>query len=373
MSQELHGSAPDFDTAVTALEQFWRLRLPKSLVRLYRHFQHPFLAPCEFHSLRSLASGAGRFYGMTPQFLPFGQLVGEGGAYGFYVTPETEAGSLPVVYWDEDEMFLRPVASDFDAFLRFCVIFGRYEADEMDPDESANPGEARDRRELARIVGIPDRLLTGPAARNEQELHASILDSDTRSAWSLCHLGCMRRSRNDADRALDFFYRAGEAAAWFGDPSYLAADVWREREQYDRAVSGWWAVARKLLPLCTRTWEWDLGDAHPEADIYEIAADCLTRFFEFAEPGMRNSALWSVVTKEDPYSADVREAFGNRLLAHEDFAGAEREYLNALSLCAWEAGEQCERLYDALLACYVRTDRERDAGLIRHDRTLQAQ
>jgi hypothetical protein len=372
MSKELHGYAPDFDTTVAALERFWRIRLPESLVRLYRNFEHPLLAPCEFYSLRSLASGAGRFYGMTPQFLPFGQLVGEGGAYGLYVTPQTEAGALPVVYWDEDEMFLRPVASDFDAFLRFCVILGRYEADELETDECGCAGEARDRVDLARLVGIPDCLLTRPVPRNELELHTRILDSDPRSAWSLCHLGCVRRSRSDPDRALDFFYRAGEAADWFGDPSYLAADVWREREKFDRAVSGWWAVVQRLLPLCTRTWEWDLGEEHPEADIYEVAADCLAQYAEYAAREVRDSPLWSVVTQEDPYAPGLRESLGDELLARGDAAGAEREYLNALSLCIWEAGEQSERLYDALLSCYVRMDRQRDADLVRHDRALPA-
>lgn len=353
-----------------AVERFWQIRLPESFRNLYAHFPHPLLAPCEFFSLEAISAGAGRAYGLIPQYLPFGRAISEGGTYGFYGTPETLMGRCPVVYWDEDEMVLRPIASDFEAFLRYCVLIGRYETEDQWEEETPEWQEQTERREFARRLGLPPDLLLGPIPRNDTELYERLASLDPQDAASLCHLGCVRRAHSDDERALDFFHRASEAAPWFGDPAYLVADVYRERKDYERAIQGWWAVVQHLLPFCTRTWEWDLGAEHPEADIYEVAADALAQHCDAAEPALRAQPLWRVVVHDDPYDPGVRESLGDALLAQNDTAGAEREYLNALSLCFAERGKQPERLYNALLALYERLGRARDAALARHDRAL---
>src|SRR5579884_1139396 len=362
----------DVREGLRAVEAFWHGRLPEPFCTLYAHLDYPFLAPCEFFPLEAIAGGAGRSFGMLPQFLPFGRAVDEGGTYGFYVTRENAQGRWPVLYWDEDEMFLRPVASEFGAFLRYCLIVGRYETEEQWPEEGPNRQEEAERREFARRIGLPVELALGPIPRNDTELYEHLVRSDPKDAVSLCHLGNMWRARGDAEHALDFFHRAGEAAPWFGDPLYLVADVYRERGDYGRAIQSWWGVVQRLLPLCTRTWEWDLGEEHPEADIYEVAADALAQFCDAADPDLKAKPLWRVVVHEDPYNPDVHEALGDALLAQNDLAGAEREYLNALSLCFAERSKQPERLYASLLALYERMgpSRTRDAALVRFDRTL---
>jgi tetratricopeptide (TPR) repeat protein len=370
MSRSEDNGPANVREGLRAVERFWQAAPPDAFRNLYAHFPHPFLAPCEFFALTAIAEGAGRGFGQIPQYLPFGRAVGEGGTYGFYVTPETVLGRWPVVYWDDDEMYLRPVSYDFEAFLRGCVLVGRYETEDQAEADLSDWSEIADRREFARRVGLPVELLLDPIPRNNTELYERLASSDPQDAVSLCHLGCVWRARGNSERALDFFHRASEAAPWFGDPPYLVADVYRERGDRPRAIRSWWAVVQRLLPFCTRTWEWDLGAEHPEADIYEVAADGLAQFCDEAESDLRAQPLWRVVAHDDPYDPDVRESLADALLAQNDLAGAEREYLNALSLCFSERGKQPERLYSALLALYERAGRARDAALVRYDRTL---
>jgi hypothetical protein len=370
MSQNENSRIRQAEEGLRSVEHFWQVRLPKAFRDLYTQFPSPFLAPCEFFSLESIAVGAERAFGMLPSFLPFGHSVGEGGLFGFYLTQDNAGGRWPILYWDEDEMFLRPVASDFEAFLRYCVLTGRYETEAEWSEEAMDRDEETERREFGRLLNLPADLLIGPVPGNDAELYERLVTYDPMDAVSLCHLGCVRRARGEEERALDFFHRGSEAAPWFGDPVYLMATLYFERGQADRAVQGWWGVVQRLLPLCTRTWEWDLGAEHPEADIYEVAADGLAQFAAFADTEITFSPLWRVVVHDEPYDPGVRESLGDILLARNDVVGAEREYLNALSLCSADSGRQPERLYDALLSLYERNGRKREAGLVRFDRTL---
>ena len=370
MSRSDESRSGDAEKGLCIVETFWQARLPEAFRNLYTHFTYPFLAPCEFFALEAIAAGTGRAFGMLPQYLPFGRAVGDGGMYGFYVTHETDQGRWPVLYWDEDEMYLRPVASDFEAFLRHCILVGRYETEAQWPEDTPDWQEEAEREEFARLLHLSSDLLFAPVPRNDTELYERLASSDPQDALSLCHLGCAHRAAGNEERALDFYHRALEAAPWFGDPAYLLADVYRERRQTERAIQGWWAVAQRLLVLCTRTWEWDMGEDYPEADIYEIAADCLAQYGEVADTTLRSELLWRAVVHDDPYDPDVRESLGEALKAQNRLADAEREYLNALSLCASEPSRQPERLYDTLLSLYERTGRARDAALLRHDRAL---
>ncbi len=362
------GSASE---GLRSVEEFWQVSLPDKFCSIYSYFSQPFLAPCEFFTLDAISKGYGRSYGMLPQFMPFGRAVGEGGAYGFYISPDTVQGFWPVLYWDEDEMYLRPAASNFDSFLRYCILIARYETEEqLDTKGSEDVPDSdvmSEQREAGRRLELDSDIIFGALPRNDTELYERLAHSDPQDASSLCHLGCVSRSRGDTERALDFYHRAIEAAPWFGDSSYLLADTYRETRNNSRAVQGWWAVVQRLLPLCTRTWEWNLGDKHPEGDIYEVAADALAQYSEHVESETRSTALWRVVVNDDPYDPDVRESFGDALLAAGDLNGAEREYLNGLSLSCSERGRQPDRLYGALCKLYQRQGRAREARLASFD------
>jgi hypothetical protein len=352
------------------VEELWHVSLPAQFRNIYIHFSQPFLAPCEFFSLESISRGCGRAYGMLPQFTPFGRAVGEGGMYGFYITPDTALGYLPVLYWDEDEMYLRPVSSNFEAFLRHCILVARYETEDQTGGIGEEHGVMEEQQEVARHLDLDPDLIFGPLPCNDTQLYESLARSDAQDSTSLCHLGCVSRSRGDTGRALDFFHRAVEAAPWFGDSSYLLADTYRELRNNDRAVQGWWAVVQHLLPLCTRTWEWNLGESHPEGDVYEIAADAIAQYSDHAIAETRDSILWRIIVNDDPYDPDVRENLGGSLLSAGDLAGAEREFLNALSLCCTERGRQPDRLYGSLCSLYERQGRKRDAQLSMFDSRL---
>src|SRR5579871_4648546 len=151
---------------VRAVEAFWQAKLPEAFCKLYAQPHPPFLAPCEFFALSAIAKGAGRSFGMLPQYLPFGRAVGEGGLYGFYVTPEISQGQWPVLYWDEDEMYLRPVASSFDAFLAHCVLVGRYETEAQWEDGDGEGREERERSEILTELGVPESVGQGSLPRN---------------------------------------------------------------------------------------------------------------------------------------------------------------------------------------------------------------
>ena len=186
-------------------------------------------------ALEELAAGVGRSFGQIPQFLPFGRVAGEESLYGFYLGPHTEDEAPLILYWDEGEAFLRPVASDFEAFLRRSVVTGRYETDDEWPGSSL-PDRAR--LDLFRtLINIPPLLFEARLPGNDTELYQRLVGLDPQDSVSLSHLGCAARSNGEEERALDFFHRASEAAPWFGDPSYLMADVYRRRENFERAMS----------------------------------------------------------------------------------------------------------------------------------------
>src|SRR5690348_14786650 len=127
MSRKKDTSFHNVEEGLRAIEAFWHIRLPAPFRFLYENHLQTFFAPCDFFTLEELASGVGRSFGQMPQFLPFGRVAGEESLYGFYLTPYAIEEFPPVLYWDEGEMFLRPVASDFEAFLRRSIVTGRYE------------------------------------------------------------------------------------------------------------------------------------------------------------------------------------------------------------------------------------------------------
>ena len=365
------------DDALRAVENFWGRKPPELFQRLYTHYPRPFLAPCEFFSLETIVSGTGRSSGTPPQFMPFGRAVGDEGIYGFYISPETAPGQWPVMYRDDEEQYLRPVSSCFERFLNHCILVGRYETeDQAGSGDAAGSGLIADldeQREVGIRLGLSQNVLFGGLPGNDTGLYERLASLDPMDAASLCHLGCVRRACGDADadeRALDFFHRAIEAAPWFGDCSYLLADTYRVKGQLVRACEGYWAVLHKLLPLCTRSYAWDLGEDHPQGDIVEVAADALRHFEKHTSDEMRHSELWTITVEEDAYDPDLREKYALKLLREGDHPAAERELLNTLSLTVLEGGKQHKRVYQALIGLYESLDRRHEAALARFDSAL---
>ncbi len=352
------------------LEKFWRFELPEKFALRCEILSEKAIPTCHFFKPAEIIQGAGRTYGMLPQYLPFAKTENGDGLFGFFMTSERSEGTLPVVYWDEEEMFLRPVSTDFDCFLANRVLTSVYQEHDLSSEDRKSPDILKKTSEVVRALGLEPTLLSHRIPENDTELAQRLAGIDPQDSVSLCHLGCSWRSKGEEERALDFFHRATEATTWFGDADYLLADIYRVRENWERATEGWWRTVNKLIPLCTRTWEWDLGEDHPDAEIYEIAADALVQFGKSAAPHLRSSPLWKAVTQDDPYDPDVREALSLKLKALKDFDGMERELLNTLTLCFADRGKQAERIYDNLQAHYELTGQEREAAMIRLDRTL---
>ncbi|HLJ57464.1 MAG TPA: SMI1/KNR4 family protein [Chthonomonadaceae bacterium] len=375
MTSKRNASYQNLDEELHAIESFWRWSVPEAFRRLFLNEAQRHFAPCEFFSADEIVRGAGRMFGQLPQFLPFGRVAGEDSLYGFYVSPlaggSVPDGRAPVLYWDEAEAFLRPVASDFEAFLRRCIVAGRYETEDEWPG-AAIPD--RTQLELFRTqLSVPPALFECRLPRNDTDLYQRLASLDAQDSLSLCHLGCAARANGDDERALDFFHRASEASPWFGDTSYLLADIHRRRENYARAIEGYWAVVNRPVALCTRTWEWDLGEDHPDADVYEVAADAITQFADAASDAVRESPLWRIVTREDAYDPNAREQLAKRFAVQGRLPDAERELLTALSLTAGERSRQPERIYARLVEVYARMRRERDAALAQFDAGLPRQ
>ncbi len=363
MSQKHRPGAQAVETELRALEKIWQTRLPETFRKLHLGYDAPLLPPCEFLSPAEMVRGEGRAYGMLPALLPFGREMDEGGIFGFYALPGLSPEQWPVLCWDTFEMSLQPAASNFCAFLRNCVLTGRYAAEEQEEVE----GELEQEYSALLVqMGMTDASARLPLPRSDAELYHALTQMDPQNAVSLCHMGCARRAQNDPERALDLYFRAAEAAPWFGDPFYLIADIYREREDSEHAAMSWWSVAQRLLPLCTSTLNWDLGMEHPEADIYEVAADGLASL-QSAPEEMRADPLWNAVTREDPYDPHVREALAHLYMQQGRMPEAEREYINALSLCCEERDSQSERLYNSLIVLYENQGRSREAALAAAD------
>ena len=364
---------------IEAIEEGWG-GVPTRFAELCRFVGQPTPRFCAFYAPEQVAANAGRMYGMIPMFLPFAEPQDGDGQYGFFAnSPNAEA--WPVLFADAEQGFLRPVASGFDAFLRWLTLTARYEASlEEDGDENASGGngQAAANAKIGGVVtapelqrlGVPQSLLTGNLPRNGSELSHRLANLDAGDALSQCHLGCAHLLRHENAQALNRFQSAAQAMPWFGDPHYLCADVHRDQEEYAEAIPHWWATMRQPVVFCTRTWEWNLGDDYPEAEIYEVAADCLNQYARFAPAALRADPLWRIVTDADPYDPDARFGLGQALHRQGDLAGAEREFWNALTLGGEEKKHLPERCYDALTELYTRQNRARDLRLLQHDRAL---
>ena len=104
------------ELSMKALEQHWRLALPKSFYRLYEAFELPFISPCEFLDPDVILNDTERWRGMLPQFLPFGH-DGADDFYGFYIPANSVGSNFPVLFWNHEYDHYYPIASGFEAAM----------------------------------------------------------------------------------------------------------------------------------------------------------------------------------------------------------------------------------------------------------------
>jgi len=348
-----------------ALEAHWQIkRLPGAFCQLYHVFKNPSIETYTFLSLEALIEDTERWRGMLPQFYPFGHDRAED-FFGFYIPAHASGDDFAVLFWDHEYDHYYPIASGFGAFLGWCLITGRYLT--LDEPEDVIPPAVMvaQRKELAQLSGLPPMLLTGEAPRNERELHKKLVTLDAQAAFSLLQLGCIHYAKGFVEKARDYFTRASEAAPWFADPYYLLAETYRSEHHMEQAIERWWQVFQCPIALSTRTSYYDLGEVYADAEIYEVVTEQVLRNRHFLPNTMRSTPLYQILTQCDPFRSQTHLVLADELLALGDFAGAEREMLNSLTLAVEES--EVDAAYNRLIAFYERENRGRDAWFCRED------
>jgi tetratricopeptide (TPR) repeat protein len=356
------------DDTIQSLEGLWKIGLPGEFRRLYSAFRHPFISPCEFMALDGLLENAERWNGMLPQFIPFGH-DGTDNFYGFYAQPYSVQNDYPILYWDHEYDNYCPIASGFGAFLRWCVIHGRYlTQDSFDDEDPQFAEEEEQRREFARVVGLPRALVLEPLPRNDSELYEKLARSDPQGAQAMLQLGTVCMGHGDNARARDFFSRASESTPWFADPYYLIAEAYRRDGNVEAAIERWWRAQLCPLALSTRTPNYDLGSDHLEAEVFEAAVEQLRHYEDDVPNDLARSPLGRLIFNGDPFESSERLVLASALSEAGDRSGEERELLNALSLST--SLVDTDEAYDRLVALYESQGRRREAEFCRFDRRL---
>ena len=191
---------------------------------------------------------------------------------------------------------------------------------------------------------------------------------DPQSTQALAQLGSIWASRKDTGRARDFFTRASESAPWFADPYYLLAETYSEESKTAEAIARWWQVVQRPLALSTRTSAYDLGSHHPDVEVYEAAANHLSKNADAVPKEIRATPLARLVLEGDPFEPAERLKLAEELAGAGDAEGEEREALNALALSTDE--RLTETAYDRLVALYESAGRSREAAFCTRDRNL---
>ncbi len=353
---------------LNSLATHWLIDLPDAFARLYLAFEYPYLSPCEFFSLEDLLHDVHRWRGVLPQFLPFGDAGGD--LFGFYVLPGGPYSDYPVLRWNHEYDHYAPVASGFHSFLRWCVVTGRYEANDIYAhDDPQFAEEEEHRREFAEILRIPLNLLVQPLPANERELNEHQRMADPQSPSALDQLGCFYLARGELDRARDCFARASETAPWFADPYFLIAETYRLEKRLDEAALRWWQVVHTPIALSTRTGCYDLGVDDQDREIADATLEYLRCHRGQALAVVQRSLLTHfILDANDPFTTAKRVQLAAKLREAGDLLGCERELLNALTLATVDA--ESDLAYDRLQEIYQQLGRTRDAEMCARDRDL---
>ena len=274
----------------------------------------------------------------TPaQFLPFA--TDEVGDYfGLWIDGENAKVSQ-ILYLDTETGQCKPLASTLEKFIyQICLMS---ESEQIDEEKKLR------NQFLEQIHQPPLRV-----ARNDTELHQMITAHDDAACFSLCALGCGALMVRDNAKAMGLFERASKAFPMGGDPYFLIADIHRDQEHIQDAIPFWWKTLNCMLTLCTSSTAWNLGDDYPEADIAEIAADCLLEHALLIPQSLKDEPLWKVVETEEIYSASAREQLGDLYLKSGNYAAAESHFNSALALDDGKSNHSLLRIGEKLVGLY---------------------
>jgi tetratricopeptide (TPR) repeat protein len=352
------------DSMLRELTRFWHMPVPAALARLHLSTSVTDLGPCSFFPVEMLLDESVRWRGMLPQFLPFGEDDDEN-VFGLYALPGRDRRDYPVLWWNHEYDHYLPVASGFEPFLHACVLLGRYNLQDA---PEGDPVTEEDIEDAVRQLSLPEALVRSDPPRNERESWERLAREDPQNGWALAHLGSAELARGELQRARDFLVRASEAAPWFSDPYFLLGETYRIDKDHSRACGLWWQVFQSPVAFCSRTAAYGLCADGDDAEIYELAADRARECREHLDPELRSSLLWALLLDADPFASRMRLHLARRLSRQGDPVGAEREYLNALTLATEDA--ELEEAYEALILFYEAAGRERDAALCRVDASL---
>lgn len=350
------------------LERLWQARVPPLLRALFADRSAASLLGLHLLDPGALAEGAERLHGLPPRFLPFGEDRETARCVGLW------ADSGPPEMWsiaaaDLTVRCLLPAATSLPLFVRLQTASARSSA--LDAHESLDTLD-RDLRAVARLLDLPPHLIDQPPARTEAEIDGLRIALDPGDVLAKCATGCRLRWQGNIEAAIADFASAHTAAPQFGDALYLAADLRRAQDRYDLAVPLWWETVRSAVCWCSVSTLWDLGDEHPEADIYELAADALSQFGGKEADRLRDDPLWRVAVEGDAYDPFERMTLADTLLHANDELNAERELLNAIYLAAGGDDPARTRAYERLIALYRSQGRQREAALARFDAAREA-
>jgi hypothetical protein len=371
------------DAQLARLETQWQVALPPAFHRLHQAFEYPYVRPCEFYSLEELLDEMNRWRGMLPQFLPFAHDGGDNffGYYvpSFYPTPDGHrVADFPVLAWDHEYDHYHPVASGTDAFLRWCVLKGRYDLQDENEELGDVPLEnLLDEEAMLQLTEMLGTTTREPLPRNDHEFYERMLFHDGQNTEALLHTGTWFLAKGDAaslERARDYFARASEISPWFADPYYLLAETYHRTERNEEAFLRWWQVVQCPIALSMRTTDYDIGYDHLEAETYDAAISKMILYSEALPASIRTTSLWKKMANkemedqighENFYTPSTRLTLAESLEQEGDDTGAEREMLNALTLATDEA--DMEAAYRHLIAFYESRRRTRDAYFCRRD------
>lgn len=340
----------------------WKLTLPEAFLRVYETQPDPVFGPCAFLLPEEVESDDARWCGMIPQFLPFGH-DGDSGIYGFYSLPGLSGQECPILFYDGEGECYFPLASNFDRFLRWCAIAGRYEEQDIADEDVWVFSEKEARR-----LGIEEEILQKPVPRNEREYYEQLVEADPRSPFSLVSSGCIHWMRGSAESARDLFTRAAHISPWYADPFFFLGEMEAAEQRLDQAIPFWWQAVRGLLDISTSTDHFEMSEEFMGRQLYGLAAERLVDVRDLIPLELSRSPFGHLLLEEDPYEAAARIELGDHYRREGDIAEAERQYLNALPLAMDE--RQYVAAYETLIAFYEQEGRERDAALCRMDLPL---
>ena len=291
-----------------------------------------------FLDAETVMGGWATWPGMFPHFHP----MAEDGAsiFGLYV-PATGGGTpTAVLRYDQDECNLRPVAHDAAGFVGWAGLRLLFEG----PDDETSAVDTDTAHWLAQLgVSLP----AADACATQRQFDALVDLPAGGSACARLNGACRLHASGDQSGAEALAIRACQAAPWFVDAWYLAAQF--ARDQSDRTERLWHGL-RCPAALSTRTDCYDLGANSASSHVLDACLVEATRLGPPASP--LDDPLVDLVMSGQGLDHAARMAAAETYRVRNDLECAEREGLAAAAVAtdsdqALAAGLWLAELYAA--------------------------